>query len=102
MAQQQLVKEEASLGDLFSDLGEQTGRLIRQEAALAKSELADTAASAGKNVGLMAVGGFIGYAGFLALMGALVVGLSYVMPLWLSAMLVGLVLAGISYFVITS
>ena len=102
MAQQQLVKEEAGLGDLFSDLAEQTGRLIRNEAALAKSELADTAAAAGRNVGFLAVGGFIGYAGFLTLMAALVVVLSYVMPLWLSALLVGAVLGIISYFLITS
>ena len=102
MAQQQLVKEEASLGDLFSDLAEQTGRLIRNEAALAKSELADTAAAAGRNVGFLAVGGFIGYAGFLTLMAALVVVLSYAMPLWLSALVVGAVLGIISYFLITS
>src|SRR4030095_10657228 len=102
MAQQQLVKQEASLGDLFSDLAEQTGRLIRNEAALAKSELADTAAAAGRNVGFLAVGGFIGYAGFLTLMAALVVVLSYVMPLWLSALVVGAVLGIVSYFLITS
>ena len=110
MAQQQLVKEkgnlavkdEASLGDLFSDLAEQTGRLIRQEAALAKTEFADTAAAAGRSVGLVAAGGFIGYAGFLALMAALIVGLSYVMPLWLSAVIVGALLAVCSYFMVTS
>ena len=102
MAQQQLVKEEAGLGDLFSDLAEQTGRLIRQEAALAKAELTDTAATAGRNVGLLSVGGLIGYTGFVGLMTALVIGLSYVMPLWLSALVVGAALAVISYFLITS
>src|SRR5688572_13799701 len=110
MAQQQLVKDksslvvkdEASLGDLFSDLAEQTGRLIRQEAALAKAELSETAAAAGKNVGLMATGGFIGYAGFLALMAALIISLSYVMSLWLSAVIVGAILAACSYFMVTS
>jgi uncharacterized phage infection (PIP) family protein YhgE len=102
MAQQRLVKQEASLGNLFSDLAEQTGRLIRQEAALAKSELADTAAAAGRNVGILSVGGLIGYAGFLGLMTALVAGLTYVMPLWLSALIVGAGLAIASYFLITS
>ena len=102
MAQQQIVKDEASLGDLFSDLAEQTGSLIRQETALAKSELMETAAAAGKNAGLLAAGGLIGYAGFLVLMAALVVGLSYVMPVWLSALVVGALLGVISYFLIAS
>ena len=102
MAQQQLVREDAGLGDLFSDLAEQTGRLIQQEAALAKSELSHTAAAAGKNIGLLSVGGLIGYTGFLGLMTALVIGLSYIMPLWLSALIVGAVLAILSYFLITS
>ena len=56
MAQQQLAKEQASLGDLVSDLAAQTGQLIRQEAALAKSELTDKASAAGKAIGLVAAG----------------------------------------------
>ncbi|MBA2737221.1 MAG: phage holin family protein, partial [Pyrinomonadaceae bacterium] len=37
MAQQQVVKEERSLGDLFSELASETGTLVRQEVALAQT-----------------------------------------------------------------
>src|SRR5436190_15716186 len=102
MAQQQMVKEQASLGDLFSDLAEQTGKLIRQEAALAKTELAQKATAAGKNIGMLAAGAFIGYAGLLGVTAALIVGLAYVLPLWLSALIVGAVLAITAYFLINT
>ena len=97
-----MVKEQASLGDLFSDLAEQTGKLIRQEAALAKTELTEKAAAAGKNIGMLAAGAFIGYAGLLAITAAVIVGLAYVLPLWLSALIVGAVLAISGYFLINA
>jgi|SRR5688572_8869733 len=102
MAQQQLAKQEASLGDLFSDLAAQTGKLIRQEAALAKSELADKASAAGKDIGLMAAGAFLGYAGLLAIVAAAIAGLASVVPLWASALIVGAVLAIVGYFLVSS
>lgn len=102
MAQQQMVKEQASLGDLFSDLAEQTGKLIRQEAALAKTELTEKATAAGKNLGMLAAGAFIGYAGLLAVTAALIIGLAYVLPLWLSALLVGAALTIAAYVLINN
>jgi hypothetical protein len=104
MAQQQLqiVKEEASLGELFSQLAEQTGNLIRQEAALVQTELVNKATVAGKNVGYLAAGAFVGYAAALTMVAALVILLSYVMPLWLAALLVGAALAATSYFLVSS
>jgi uncharacterized membrane protein len=102
MAQQQLVREQPSLGDLFSDLAAQTGKLIRQEAALAKSELTDKASAAGKDIGLIAAGAFIGYAGLLAVVAGVVVLLAYAIPLWASALVVGIVLAIVSYFLVSS
>lgn len=104
MAQQQLqvVKEEASLGELFSQLAEQTGNLIRQEAALVQTELANKASVAGKNVGYLAVGAFVGYAAAMTLIAAVVALLSYVLPIWIAALLVGAALAAASYFLISS
>lgn len=101
MAQQQLMRE-PTLGELFSDLAEKTGTLIRQEASLVQTEMTAKAVSAGKNVGFLAVGAFVGYAGALVLIAALVVGLASFMPLWLSALIVGIVLAVASYFLINS
>lgn len=102
MAQQQLVREQPSLGDLFSDLAAQTGKLIRQEAALAKSELTDKAAAAGQDIGMIAAGAFIGYAGLLAVVAGVIVLLAYAIPLWASALAVGVVLGIVAYLLVSS
>ena len=103
MAQQMMMKEtEPTLGELFSDLAQQTSTLIKQEATLVQTELTTKAVSAGKNIGFLAVGAFVGYAGALVLIAALVAGLASFMPMWLSALIVGIVLAIASYFLVTS
>jgi high-affinity Fe2+/Pb2+ permease len=102
MAQPQLAKAQASLGEPFSDLAAQTGQLIRQEAALAKSELTDKASAAGKDIGLVAAGAFVGYAGMLAVVAGVVLLLGNVVPLWASALIVGILLAVVAYFLATS
>ena len=103
MAQQMTMKErEPTLGELFSDLAEKTSTLIRQEATLVQTELTGKAVAAGKNVGFLAVGAFVGYAGALVLIAALVAGLANFMPLWLSALMVGIALGIASYFLVTS
>lgn len=96
------MKEQASLGDLFSDLAEQTGQLIRQEAALAKTELTEKATSAGKSLGILAAGAFLGYAGLLVLVAMLVIVLGYFIPLWIASLLVGAALVITSYLLVTS
>ena len=106
MAQQQLARQtandDASLVELISQLGEQAGTLVKQEAALMQAELVEKASIAGKNVGFLAVGGFIGYAGLLFILAGVVAILSYVVPLWLSAMIVGTALAIASYLMVSS
>jgi drug/metabolite transporter (DMT)-like permease len=103
MAQQQMMRQEASLGELFTDLADKTSTLIRQEAALVQTELTTKAVSAGKNVGYLAVGGFVGYAASLLLIAALVAGLQALgIPVWASALIVGVILAIASYVLINS
>lgn len=102
MAQQQMVKDERSLGDLFSELASETGTLVRQEVALAQVELTKKATSVGKNVGYLAVGGAVGYAAMLALMAAVVIGLSYFIPAWAAALIVGVVVGIAAYVMISS
>jgi xanthine/uracil permease len=96
----QYYREERSLGELFSDLVQDSRRLVNQEIALAKVEMSEKAAQAARGVAFVAVGGFIVYAGFLALMAAAIIGLSDLLPWWLSALVVGLVVAVIGYFLI--
>jgi predicted phage tail protein len=102
MAQQGLQKEEKSLGDLFSELAGETGTLVRQEIALAQVEISRKASKVGTNVGSLAVGGAVGYAGFLAILAGVIMGLAYFMPAWLAALIVGAVVAAVSYFMISS
>jgi xanthine/uracil permease len=90
-------REDRSLGELFSELSRDTSTLIRQEIALAKTEMSEKASTVGKNVGFLAVGGAVAYAGFLVLLGALVVILALFLPWWLSALIVGFVVAAIGY-----
>jgi hypothetical protein len=45
MAKQQMAREEKSLGDLFTDLAAHTGKLVRQEVALAQTELTNKASA---------------------------------------------------------
>jgi hypothetical protein len=103
MAQQQmqLEKDERSIGDLFTQLAAETGTLVRQEVALAQSELTAKASKVGKNVGFLAIGGAVGYAALLAVLAAVVIGLSNFMPAWAAALLVGAVV-GIASFVLIS
>jgi uncharacterized membrane protein YqjE len=102
MAQQQMVKEERSLGDLFSELASETGTLVRQEVALAQVELTNKAASVGKNVGYLVVGGAVAYAAALALIAAVIIGLSYFIPAWASALIVGVIVGVAAYMMISS
>lgn len=102
MAQQQMVKDERSLGDLFSELASETGTLVRQEVALAQAELTKKAADVGKNVGYLVVGGAVAYAAALALIAALIIGLSYFIPAWASALVVGVIVGVVAYMMISS
>ncbi len=94
------VRREPSLGALFGELLHDTQKLLRQEVALAKSEVSQKASVAGSAVTYLAIGGFIAYAGFLAIVFAIIAALGLIMPVWLSALIVGLVVAIIGYLVL--
>jgi hypothetical protein len=90
------TKEDRSLGELLSELTQDVVTLVRQEMTLAKAELSEKASRIGKRVGLLAAGGALAYAGLLAIVAALVMLLSMTgMPMWASALLVGVIIAGI-------
>jgi hypothetical protein len=92
--------QERSFGDLFRQLTQDLSTLMRQEVMLAKTELSQKASEAGKDVGLLAVGGAIAYAGFLVILAGVVLALGLVLPWWASALIVGVVVAAIGYFLI--
>jgi len=89
-------KDDRSVGELFGDLMQQTGMLVRQEVKLATTELSDKASRVGKEIGALAVGGAVAYAGFLALLAAIIIGLGQLgLPWWLAALIVGVVVVAI-------
>lgn len=98
--QQQPRKDERSLGDLFAELANETSTLVRQEIQLAKTEVTQKATSAGKDIGYMAAGGAIAYIGAIVLAFAVVYALAELIPLWVSALIVGLVIVGVGYLLI--
>ena len=62
---------------------------------LAKTEMSQKASRVGKNVGFLAAGGAIAYAGFLALIFAIIAILATFMYTWLAALIVALLVLGI-------
>jgi hypothetical protein len=90
-----------SLGDLFSDLSRDITTLVRQEINLARTELGQTASKVGRDIGFLAVGGLVIYAGFLGILAAIVIILGTIgLPWWLSALIVGLIVAGVGYLLV--
>jgi hypothetical protein len=89
--------QERSLGDLLRDLSSETGDLLRKEVELAKAELSEKASRVGADVGAIALGGGMAFAGGLALLFAAITGLTALLdtflPLgvavWLAPLIVG-------------
>ncbi len=92
--------ENKPLGDLFGELATEMSNLVRQEVALAKVEMTQKVKHVGKNVGYLVVGGAVGYAGLLAVIAAVIMLLARVMPTWGAALLVGILIAGVSWLLI--
>lgn len=88
-------RDDRSLGELIAELSRETVTLMRQEVQLAKTEMSQKASRVGKNVGFLVVGGVVAYTGLLAIVAAVIIALGNAIPLWLSALVVGLVIAAV-------
>jgi hypothetical protein len=93
-------KDEKTISQLFADLSQETQQLLYDMMELAKSEMAQKASLASRDVALMAAGGALAYAGLLVLLGAVSLLLGLVMPLWLSAFIVGVVAVLVGYILL--
>lgn len=98
--------DDRSLGELLGELANETTTLVKQEIALAKTEIreevkaaADEAKTAAKNVGFIAAGGAVAYTGLIAV----VIGLGWLLGEilfdleWLGMLLVGSLVAAAGY-----
>ena len=93
--------EERPLGELLGDLVNETTTLVRNEVALAKVEITQKATKVGRNIGALVVGGAIAYAALLAIGAAIILLLARVMPAWVAAGIVGLIVAGVAWLMIS-
>jgi fatty acid desaturase len=90
----QARNDERSLGELFGDLARDMGVLVRQEVQLATTEMTHKASRAAQEVGTIVVGGLVAYAGLLAILAAVIVGLAAAgFAWWQAALLVGVIVA---------
>jgi uncharacterized membrane protein YqjE len=81
-----------STADLVHQAADQISTLIRDELALAKAEMSEKAGRAGRGAGLFGAAGLVSLYGVLGVLTALVLLLAEVMPAWVAALLVGVVL----------
>lgn len=91
-----------STAGLITQLSEQTTRLVRDELKLARAELMATAKQGGIGAGLFGASGLLALFGFAALIATAIIALSLVLPAWLAALIVTVLLfiaAGIAALV---
>lgn len=101
----QPLRDDRSLGQILRDLREETTQLLRQEVDLAKTEMSEKISRTGSNLGSVATGGAVLFAGALVLVAALTLGLIALfsqfmdrdVAMWLAPLLVGGILAGVGY-----
>lgn len=81
-------KDHSSVADLLSDVTTDAQRLVRQEVQLAKAEIREEAAKAGKAAGMFGGAGFAGYLLIVFASLAAMFGLGTVMALGWAALIV--------------
>jgi len=84
---------ETSIGELIGDISNDLSQLFRQEVELAKAEIKQEAAKAGKAAGMLGGAGFAGYLAVVLLSFALVFGLANVMDAGWAALIVAVIWA---------
>lgn len=91
MATENTENKEDALGDLLSQLISQTSALVQREIDLARTEMSQKVAQVSRGTRLLAVGGALAYAGFLAIVATAVIALvKYLaLPWWVATLAVG-------------
>ena len=94
------VREERSLGELLTELTDEIRLLFRQEVALARTEVNSKVSHLSRDAMRIGIGAAIAFVGFQGLVAAGIVALDLIIPLWLSALIVGAVVAVVGYVLI--
>lgn len=94
--------ESESVPGLFRKLATDLSTLFQQELALAKSEMTHAVSDVKTGVSNVAIGGSVLYAGLLFLLGGVMLLLANWVELWVSALIVGAVVAIIGFILLQS
>ena len=86
----------ASTGELVGSLSEQIGALVRDEVRLAQAEITQKAKRLGVGAGLFGGAGLVAVLGLNALITAAILGLANVLPGWLAAIIIAVVLFAVA------
>jgi hypothetical protein len=86
----------ASTGELIGRLSEQLSTLVRDEARLAQAEVTQKAKKLGLGAGLFGGAGLMAFFGLAVLITAAVLGLAEVLPGWVAALIVAVVLFAVA------
>ena len=90
---EQLIREERTLSDLFTELLDETRLLVRQEIALARTEVTNNIRALGRDIALVAVAAVLLFVAFQVFVATAILALALVLPAWASALIIGAVLA---------
>ena len=99
-----------SLSELLKHLKESGTRLFRQEVALVKAEMKETASRAAQDASMIVAGGVVALLGAMAIVAALSIALSVLLALvlpelvavWLGPLIVGAALAAVAWALVQS
>jgi hypothetical protein len=83
--------EEPTLGALVHDLSQQIPDLIRSELRLAQAEVAEKGKRAGLGIGMFSAAGLLAFFGVAGLLTTAILALDLVLPAWVAALVVTLV-----------
>ncbi len=92
--------EQRPLGELFSELASETATLVRHEVELAKVETTAKLKTAAMTAAQLAAGGAIALLGALALLAGVILVLGLAIPLWASALVVGILISAVGGFLV--
>ncbi len=93
----QAMSDERRMGAIVADVWDNADKLVGQHLQLALTELENRVDQVKTDLTIVALGGAVMYAGVLAGVAAIIIGLSYVLAPWLAALIVSLVALGVGY-----
>ena len=92
------TQTQPTIGELFGELTRETGTLIRQQMELARLELSQRVSRLGRGLTRVVIGGALATGGLLAIVAGIVLAVTALgVPAWVSALVVGTVLALVGY-----